>query len=98
MTLEEFLRSGHAAQRAVDEVLKERAEQPYDAMGDYSQSAPSSSPEQLEVFRRQVDPRDVACPTCQAKAGSPCKRPSGHNVFGGGYHSPRIKAATEGVR
>lgn len=40
-----------------------------------------------------VDPRSVACPTCYAKVGSPCMRPSGHRVFGGGFHAPRVKAA-----
>jgi hypothetical protein len=39
------------------------------------------------------DPRAVACPTCRAKVGSPCKRPSGHTVFGGGHHAPRIQLA-----
>jgi hypothetical protein len=36
-------------------------------------------------------PRDVECPTCRAKEGSPCRRPSGHYVFGGGFHAPRIE-------
>lgn len=34
-------------------------------------------------------PRDFECPTCDACAGSPCKRPSGHRVFGGGFHVAR---------
>jgi len=41
-------------------------------------------------------PKDVECPTCYAKPGSPCKRPSGHTVFGGGFHVPRIKKAEKG--
>lgn len=37
--------------------------------------------------------RAVACPTCGAKPGSPCKRPSGHAVFAGGVHAGRAVAA-----
>lgn len=37
-------------------------------------------------------PKDLPCDTCKATAGSPCKRPSGHAVFGGGFHAPRRKA------
>ena len=33
--------------------------------------------------------REATCPTCGAKPGSPCKRPSGHTVFGGDVHSAR---------
>jgi len=40
-----------------------------------------------------LNPRAVACPTCRAKPGAPCKRPSGHRVFGGASHSARVKAA-----
>ena len=39
-----------------------------------------------------VDPKSLPCPTCRAKPGGPCRRPSGHNVFGGGFHAARIKA------
>jgi hypothetical protein len=43
----------------------------------------------------EINPRSVACPICRAKVGSPCMRPSGHAVFGGGFHAARrIKAAT----
>ena len=34
-------------------------------------------------------PKDVNCPMCRAKKGTPCKRPSGHTVFGGDYHKER---------
>lgn len=37
--------------------------------------------------------RRVACPTCKAPAGAPCKRPSGHAVFGGDVHAERREAA-----
>lgn len=40
-----------------------------------------------------ADPRSYPCPSCGAKPGSPCKRPSGHTVFGGGYHAPRQHSA-----
>lgn len=40
-----------------------------------------------------MNPRDVACPLCGAKIGSPCMRPSGYTVFGGGFHAGRIQAA-----
>lgn len=36
--------------------------------------------------------RAVTCPTCGAKPGSPCMRPSGHRVFGGASHAPRYAA------
>jgi hypothetical protein len=41
----------------------------------------------------EPDPRAVQCPTCHAKPGSPCRRPSGHNVFGGDVHAERRAAA-----
>ena len=31
----------------------------------------------------------VACPTCGARKGQRCKRPSGHRVFGGMPHGDR---------
>lgn len=38
-------------------------------------------------------PRDpaleVACPSCPAKVGQRCRRPSGHGVFGGEPHDAR---------
>lgn len=34
-------------------------------------------------------PKDIRCLHCGAKPGSPCKRPSGHNVFGGDFHEGR---------
>lgn len=38
-------------------------------------------------------PRDpaleVECPTCRAPIGSPCRRPSGHPIFGGSPHAAR---------
>lgn len=49
-------------------------------------------------------PRNVPCPTCGAKIGSPCVRPSGHRFFGGdfalsvgvaSYHRPRYRAAMQ---
>lgn len=40
-----------------------------------------------ELTRAQL--RAHACPTCRAKPGSPCKRPSGHTVFGGDVHAAR---------
>ena len=39
--------------------------------------------------------RQVECPTCQAKPGSPCMRPSGHRVFGGQVHPARDGLALE---
>jgi len=33
--------------------------------------------------------KDVHCPLCKAHKGSPCKRPSGHTVFGGDFHKDR---------
>src|SRR3990167_9454376 len=36
-------------------------------------------------------PKDRTCPNCGAGPGSPCKRPSGHAVFGGGFHKAREK-------
>lgn len=41
------------------------------------------------------NPRSIACPSCFAKAGSPCRRPSGHNVFGGDFHAGRKKPPAE---
>lgn len=42
-------------------------------------------------------PRDpaleVPCPDCTAPVGSPCRRPSGHRVFGHGVHGARDLAA-----
>jgi hypothetical protein len=38
-----------------------------------------------------VDPKQATCPQCGAKPGSPCKRPSGHPVFGGDFHAGRGK-------
>lgn len=32
------------------------------------------------------------CPTCKAAVGKPCKRPSGHRVFGGDTHATRREA------
>jgi hypothetical protein len=37
--------------------------------------------------------RAVACTHCGAGIGSPCMRPSGHAVFGGGSHADRMSAA-----
>jgi hypothetical protein len=40
------------------------------------------------------DPRlEVSCPTCGAAIGVRCRRPSGHNVFGGQPHQLREEAA-----
>lgn len=41
------------------------------------------------VDSRPRSARDVECPTCWAKRGSACKRPSGHAVFGGESHADR---------
>jgi DNA-directed RNA polymerase subunit RPC12/RpoP len=42
-------------------------------------------------------PRDpaleVQCPTCNAKVGRRCRRPSEHQVFGGGMHPDRDRLA-----
>lgn len=43
-------------------------------------------------------PKDLPCDTCKAPAGSPCRRPSGHAVFGGGFHAPRRKAYAQATR
>ncbi len=37
--------------------------------------------------------RAVACPSCGAPAHRPCKRPSGHAIFGGGVHAARVELA-----
>ena len=46
-------------------------------------------------------PRDpaleVACPVCRAAAGSPCRRPSGHETYGGQPHPDRDRLAMEVV-
>jgi hypothetical protein len=45
-----------------------------------------------------ADLRGAACPTCGAAIGRPCKRPSGHAVFGGDVHAPRRRLAEEASR
>lgn len=35
-------------------------------------------------------PRSFECPTCKAKPGSPCRRPSGHNCT---MHAGRLALA-----
>lgn len=44
------------------------------------------------------DPRQVACEQCGQPAGSPCLRPSGHTVFGHGYHAIRRDATERQAR
>lgn len=39
------------------------------------------------------DPKTVDCPTCGAKAGGWCKRPSGHSGPMVAFHAARRKAA-----
>lgn len=39
------------------------------------------------------DPKAVDCPTCGAKAGNWCKRPSGHSGPMVAFHATRRKAA-----
>lgn len=34
-------------------------------------------------------PKDYRCPTCNAAPGEPCKRPSGHTIPFGDFHSGR---------
>lgn len=46
---------------------------------------------------RPASPKDLYCPTCRAMPGSPCKRPSGHAVFGGGFHAPRERTFKEAI-
>jgi len=48
-------------------------------------------PRARRVFgkRSKSSPRGVSCPKCDAAPGHPCKRPSGHSVFGGGFHVER---------
>lgn len=41
---------------------------------------------------------DFECPTCDARPGSPCKRPSGRRVFGGGFHVARERRAEPAQR
>ena len=43
------------------------------------------------ITRGDVCPRSLECPTCSAKAGLSCKRPSGHRASE--IHFERIKAA-----
>jgi predicted nucleic acid-binding Zn-ribbon protein len=50
--------------------------------------APTQLPGQT-AMGLQESAKDRECPTCHARPGSPCRRPSGHNVFGGGFHSRR---------
>lgn len=45
---------------------------------------------------KAVDPLNVPCPMCHAKAGSRCKRPSGHSGPLVQTHAGRIKAAANG--
>lgn len=35
--------------------------------------------------------RAAACPTCGSPIGSPCKRPSGYVIPGGGVHADRFR-------
>ncbi len=39
--------------------------------------------------------RQVPCPDCYAAAGVSCKRPSGHEVFGGDVHISREQLAVD---
>lgn len=41
-----------------------------------------------DAIRRQPA-RAVACPSCAAPVGGPCKRPSGYTIPGGGVHVER---------
>lgn len=45
-----------------------------------------------------TSPRAFGCPACGAEPGSPCVRPSGHAVFGGGFHAARRYAADRAGR
>ena len=45
-----------------------------------------------------VDPKSVSCPTCGAKEGRRCKRPSGHSGPFVAFHAARRKAAEEVAR
>ncbi len=58
--------------------------------------APKVNRSQEKQTTEEVAPkhpeRAVPCPSCGAKAGSPCKRPSGHTIPYGDVHSAR-KAA-----
>ncbi len=51
----------------------------------------------MRVFdpAKHVPELAVACPTCHAPAGVKCRRPSGHNLFGGGSHASREKRLAE---
>ncbi|MEV6925510.1 hypothetical protein AB0M46_13570 [Dactylosporangium sp. NPDC051485] len=43
-------------------------------------------------------PLSLPCPTCHAAAGRHCRRPSGHQVYGGGVHASREAAAATADR
>lgn len=43
----------------------------------------------VEAAIRRQPARAVACPNCLAPIGSPCKRPSGYTIPGGGVHAER---------
>ena len=61
----------------------------------------------IEVVKKMIEcsrcgqkwPRDpaleVVCPTCNAKVGIKCKRPSEHIVFGGQPHASRDRLAMD---
>lgn len=49
-----------------------------------------------QTWRR--DPAlEVPCPTCSAGVGRKCRRPSGHEAWGGGVHADRDLLAMEFV-
>ncbi len=48
-----------------------------------------------EEFGEKHPATAVVCPECKAKVGSPCVRPSGHNLYGGDVHIPREALAVE---
>lgn len=55
---------------------------------------PKVAEEPAEWLLREIA-KEVQCPHCAAQPGSPCKRPSGHTVFGGDFHAGRKARAKE---
>jgi ParB/RepB/Spo0J family partition protein len=63
-------------------------------------AGPADAPNASDIPRQRVplaatidlNPRTVPCPTCGAREGSPCKRPSGHVIPLGEVHAARREA------
>ena len=54
-----------------------------------------TSAERIAAAIARQPARAVACPTCGSPVGSPCKRPSGYTIPGGGVHAERRDLAQQ---